>query len=90
MKASNRKALNELYENLSKIKAELEDISNVIAEIHEEEEGIFDERSEKWQESEKGDEDAEKITALVSAKDPIAEIIELMDNLQDYIEEAAA
>ena len=67
---------------LGKIKDKLEALQAELTEMAEEAQDTFDNRSEKWQESEKGDEFQEKISALEDAANSVGDAI---DYLADYV-----
>lgn len=67
---------------LGKIKDKLEVLKAELTEMAEEAQDTFDNRSEKWQESEKGDEFQEKISALEDAANSVGDAI---DYLADYV-----
>lgn len=67
---------------LGKIKDKLEALQAGLTEMAEEAQDTFDNRSEKWQESEKGDEFQEKISALEDAANSVGDAI---DYIADYV-----
>ena len=67
---------------LGKIKDKLEALQAELTEMAEEAQDTFDNRSEKWQESEKGDEFQEKISALEDAANSVGDAI---DYLADHV-----
>lgn len=67
---------------LGKIKDKLEALQAELTEMAEEAQDTFDNRSEKWQESEKGDEFQEKISALEDAANSVGDAI---DYIADYV-----
>jgi len=67
---------------LGKIKDKLEALQAELTEMAEEAQDTFDNRSEKWQESEKGDEFQEKISALEDAANSVGDAI---DYIADHV-----
>ena len=67
--------LGKIYDKIEAIKIDLEQMA-------EEAQETFDNRSEKWQESEKGDEWQDKITAM---EDAASNLQDAMDYIQDYV-----
>lgn len=66
------------------IKAKLESLEEEIMELHTAMEEWYDERSEAWQDSEKGEDYQEKMEYLDYAADGFQDII---DNLDSFIDE---
>ena len=77
MKAINRKALGIAKESLG-------DIRSLIEEIQQDEQERFDSRSEKWQESDKGQEAQAALDALA---DIVNTLQDAEDNLEDLLRE---
>lgn len=67
---------------LGKIKDKLEALQAELTEMAEEAQETFDNRSEKWQESEKGDEYQERISALEDAANSVGDAI---DYIADHV-----
>jgi len=71
-----------MSKQIAKISDKLTNIQAELEELAEQAQDYFDERSEKWQESEKGDEWQEKISALEDAANSVGDAI---DYLSDWV-----
>lgn len=75
------KRINNVSIQLEKLNQTVSDIKNQIEELHDEMENYFDEKSEKWQESENGELFEEK-------KNLVAELLESLETIESEIENA--
>lgn len=71
-----------MSKQIAKISDKLTDIQAELEILAEEAQEYYDNRSEKWQESEKGDEWQEKISALEDAANSVGDAI---DYLGDWV-----
>jgi hypothetical protein len=61
----------------------LDDALNIVRELQEEKQEVFDERSERWQESEKGQEAQEELSTLEQAELHIEEARGFLNELNN-------
>jgi peptidoglycan hydrolase CwlO-like protein len=69
--------------NIKKLKtiySKLESIQNELQAIHEKAEETYNNRSDRWQESDAGNSEAERISYLDNAISDIASLLENLDN----------
>lgn len=78
MKASNKKKIEIALTSIIEAKAMLEEVSEI-------EQDIYDERSERWQESERGEEVAEALALLEDAICELEEVGDMIDEVKDNL-----
>lgn len=66
---------------VKKYKSKIDDIIADLEVLIEEEQGYFDERSDEWQESEKGEEFSDRIYAIEEFKDALENAIYNVDDV---------
>lgn len=81
MKAINKKILIERKTEIEAMRERLEEIKNEFEDIQSDEQEVFDGRSEKWQESEKGE-------AFQNQLDEIGNVMNALDDSYSGVEEA--
>ena len=83
----NKKFLSDSIGKLIDIKQDLEALTEEFVTIVDELQDSFDEKSEKWQESENGEKAAMKIDDFGSVKDTLESLVQDVDELVDNIGE---
>lgn len=71
-----------MSKKIEKIISRLEDIQSDLDQLAEEAQDYFDERSEKWQESEKGEAWCDKISALEDASYSVGDAVDYLSDLE--------